>query len=105
MFKASRPPHLTWPWQWPDMRHGVNVAQGLKSAAVWWRFNETTTETNYTDLARRRMTTLDTYFGMATGMYGADELLIGTGVGTGTVKERKDPSRGSELCAVVRNRF
>ena len=84
------------------MSHGVNVAQALKSATIWWRVNGTDgnvglVDALYEELASRRIVTMDEYFGMATGIYSADELLIG-----GTKETRKNPSRGSELCAVVK---
>ncbi|MGB7844930.1 MAG: beta-L-arabinofuranosidase domain-containing protein [Candidatus Acidiferrum sp.] len=71
--------------------HGVNNAMGLKSSALWWLFSR---EASERDGVARQLAALDTYHGMPTGMFSADEHLAG-----------KNPSQGVELCAVVENMF
>ena len=73
--------------------HNVNVAQGLKSAAVLARYNASATAHNLTmaALSLRRMQKLDASYGLPTGMYVGDEI---------TPKPyTRSPSRGIELCA------
>jgi len=81
----------------PDSRsnHNVNVAQGLKSAAVWSRFNASATYAGKTmgELSLGRMANLDATFGLPTGMYIGDEIT--------PVPHTRSPSRGIELCGVV----
>ena len=74
--------------------HNVNNAQGLKSAAVWYRFakNETLHE-----LSRRRMENMDARYGLPSGVFNGDELL--------PAPATRDPSRGFELCGVVEAMF
>ena len=74
--------------------HNVNNAQGLKSAAVWYRFakNETLHE-----LSLRRMANMDARYGLPSGMFNGDELL--------PTPATRDPSRGIELCGVVEAMF
>ncbi|KAL1515675.1 hypothetical protein AB1Y20_002292 [Prymnesium parvum] len=75
--------------------HNVNVAQGLKSAAVYSRFNRTATHRGFTmaQLSLRRMQKLDATYGLPTGMYVGDEIT--------PVPYTRSPSRGIELCGVV----
>jgi len=75
--------------------HNVNVAQGLKSAAVWWRFNSSASHANLSmaQLSLRRMRKLDAAYGQPTGMYLGDEIT--------PVPHTRSPSRGIELCGVV----
>lgn len=67
--------------------HGVNVAQAIKSAGVWWRAlpNASLTQSSYTRMAR-----LDAFHGSPTGVVQADEHLAGP-----------EPQHGTELCGVV----
>ena len=76
------------------MSHGVNIAQALKTSAVWWRINGNQT---FIKSSIERMNNLDNNYGMASGMFCADELLC--------KNNKKHPSRGSELCAVVESMF
>eukprot|EP01063_Lacrimia_lanifica_P030212 TRINITY_DN4769_c0_g1_i4.p1 TRINITY_DN4769_c0_g1~~TRINITY_DN4769_c0_g1_i4.p1 ORF type:complete len:683 (+),score=140.34 TRINITY_DN4769_c0_g1_i4:3314-5362(+) len=77
-------------------RHNVNLAQGLKTAAVRARFEPGGTgHGNYTwaDLSARRMKKLDALNGLPTGMFNGDEYL--------PTNNSRHPSRGIELCGVV----
>jgi uncharacterized protein len=71
--------------------HGVNIAMGLKSSALWSLLSQDAAERAGVE---RQLALLDTYHGMPTGMFSADEHLAG-----------KNPSQGIELCAVVENMF
>ena len=75
--------------------HNVNVAQGLKSAAVLARFNASATRANRSmaSLSLRRMRKLDAAYGLPTGMYVGDEIT--------PLPYTRSPSRGIELCGVV----
>ena len=75
--------------------HNVNVAQGLKSAAVLARFNASATHANRSmaSLSLRRMRKLDAAYGLPTGMYVGDEIT--------PLPYTRSPSRGIELCGVV----
>ena len=70
--------------------HGVDVAMGLKTTALWSLMpnggdgNEVV----------QQWETLDRYHGMPNGIYSADELLAGT-----------SPTQGTELCTVVEAMF
>jgi hypothetical protein len=75
--------------------HGVNNAQALKSAAVWWR---QTANATLPLLSASRLANMDRIYGMPTGMFCADEILC-------DVPEQKMPSRGTELCTVVEAMF
>jgi hypothetical protein len=74
---------------------GVNNAQAIKSAAVWYRQSGNKT---LDTLSQQRVTNLDNMWGLPTGMYCADELLCGP-------PNNRMPSRGVELCAVVEAMF
>jgi Beta-L-arabinofuranosidase, GH127 middle domain/Beta-L-arabinofuranosidase, GH127 catalytic domain len=71
--------------------HGVNNAMALKSSAIWWLFSHEADDRSGVD---RQLVALDTYHGMPTGMFSADEHLAG-----------RSPSQGVELCAVVEAMF
>jgi len=73
--------------KWNYMGHVVNNAMAVKAPALWWRL--TGAEENRS-MAARMIAELDHYHGMATGVFSGDECLTG-----------KDPSHGTELCAVV----
>ncbi|KAJ7126117.1 hypothetical protein C8R44DRAFT_781093 [Mycena epipterygia] len=71
--------------------HGVNTAEALKSEALAWRFTgDPTDKQNTFD----RLDMLYQYHGRASGTFSADEHYAGL-----------DPSRGTELCAVVEQIF
>ncbi|EGD77577.1 hypothetical protein PTSG_08674 [Salpingoeca rosetta] len=76
--------------------HGVNNAQALKSSAVWFVASG---DEKMHESSRERMRNIDDYYGFASGvLFCADELLC-------EAAERKFPSRGTELCAVVESMF
>ena len=56
----------------PPYVHNVNAAQGLKSAAVWWRQSR---NASLRTLSRTRVDKLDAHCGLPTGMYVGDELI------------------------------
>ncbi|KAJ7158371.1 hypothetical protein C8R43DRAFT_995745 [Mycena crocata] len=71
--------------------HGVNTAEALKSEALAFRFTgDPTDKQNTFD----RLDMLYQYHGRASGTFSADEHIAGL-----------DPSRGTELCAVVEQIF
>jgi hypothetical protein len=67
--------------------HGVDVAMGLKSAAVWSRLSGIAADR---DATPAMLAVLDRYHGLPNGMYSADEHLAGL-----------KPYQGTELCTVV----
>ena len=71
--------------------HGVNNAMGVKTAAVMY---EATGDDRYREAALRGLKVLDTHHGQATGVFSCDEQLAG-----------RNPSQGTELCAVVELMF
>ena len=71
--------------------HVVNNAMALKSSALWWRLNG--------DAADRaavyhQLRVLDEYHGQPSGVHSGDEHYAG-----------RDPSQGTELCAVVEGMY
>ncbi|KAF8901377.1 hypothetical protein CPB84DRAFT_1815219 [Gymnopilus junonius] len=71
--------------------HGVNTAEALKSEALAWRFTGDPADIQSTF---DRIDMVYTYHGRASGTFSADEHIAGL-----------DPSRGTELCAVVEQIF
>lgn len=71
--------------------HVVNNAMGVKTPAVWFRQSKAEADREATYLALQN---LDKYHGQATGVFTGDEHLAG-----------KNPSQGTELCAVVEFMF
>jgi len=71
--------------------HGVNNAMGLKAAALWYLVSKDPRDRG---AALRMLAMLDRYHGLPNGMFSADELLAG-----------RDPTQGTELCAVVEAMF
>lgn len=76
---------------WQFESHVVNNAMGVKTAAVWRR---QTGEEPLREAAHQALAELDTYHGQATGLFTGDECFAG-----------KNPSQGTELCAVVEYLF
>lgn len=67
--------------------HGVNNAMALKTAGIWWQLSgEAADKTG----SFQALQLLDTYHGQPNGMFAADEHYAG-----------RDPTQGTELCAVV----
>jgi hypothetical protein len=81
--------------------HGVNTAQAIKTAAVLWRFEA---DPRLKRLSEERMGKLDERYGVATGLFCADESLCGPPWDVDEA-ERKSPSRGTELCSVVESMY
>ncbi|MCK9222176.1 MAG: glycoside hydrolase family 127 protein [Limnochordia bacterium] len=71
--------------------HVVNNAMGLKTGGIWFRQSKQDSDR---EAVCRALTNLDKYHGQATGIFTGDEHFGG-----------KDPSRGTELCAVVEYMF
>ena len=71
--------------------HGVNNAMAMKAAAVWWLI---TGQKGDRDSLYRMLDMLDRYHGQPNGIFSADEHYAG-----------RDPSQGTELCAVVEAMF
>jgi hypothetical protein len=71
--------------------HGVNTSMGLKTSAVWSLISG---EQNDRDAIVQALEVLDKFHGQPNGMFTADEHYAG-----------RDPSEGTELCAVVEAMF
>jgi hypothetical protein len=71
--------------------HGVNNAMALKAAAVWWLVSG---DRRDRDALAPMLDALDRYHGQPSGIFSADEHFAG-----------RDPSQGTELCAVVEAMF
>jgi len=71
--------------------HGVNNAMGLKTAALWRLISGDPADRGAT---ARTLRTLDEFQGLPNGMFSADEHFAG-----------RNPSQGTELCAVVETMF
>ena len=77
--------------RWNFMGHVVNNAMAIKSHGLWWRMSG---DDRDRQAVYDIMEKLDRYHGMATGVSSGDECLAG-----------KNPSQGTELCAVVEQMF
>ena len=73
--------------RWNFAGHVVNNAMAIKAGGLW---SLMTDDPGDRELPYKMMMLLDTYHGMATGVFSGDECLSGT-----------NPSQGTELCAVV----
>ena len=71
--------------------HGVNNAMAMKAGPVWWLI---TGDKGDHDSLYQMLEELDRYHGQANGLFSADEHYAG-----------RDPSQGTELCAVVESMF
>jgi uncharacterized protein len=71
--------------------HGVNNAEAVKTGAVWARISGSGSDRQ---AVLKMISELDTYHGLPNGMFSCDEHLAG-----------RNPSQGSELCAVVEYMF
>jgi DUF1680 family protein len=77
--------------EWKFQSHVVNNAMALKQPALWYQLTHDEADR---EAAMRMIETLDLYHGQATGIFTGDEVLAG-----------KNPSQGTELCAVVEYMF
>jgi DUF1680 family protein len=77
--------------EWKFQNHVVNNAMALKHSALWYQLTHNDTDRQAVE---HMMETLDTYHGQVTGIFSGDEVLAG-----------KNPSQGTELCAVVEYMF
>jgi uncharacterized protein len=71
--------------------HGVNNGQAVKTGALWSRMSGLPSDKQ---AVLKMISTLDQYHGLPNGMFSCDEHLAG-----------RNPSQGSELCAVVEYMF
>jgi DUF1680 family protein len=71
--------------------HGVNNGQAVKTGAIWSRISGSTADRQS---VFKMISELDRYHGLPNGMFSCDEHLAG-----------RNPSQGSELCAVVEYMF
>ena len=71
--------------------HGVNNGMGLKTAALWQLISHDPADR---DATAHMLRALDQYQGLPNGMFSADEHFAG-----------RNPSQGTELCAVVESMF
>jgi hypothetical protein len=85
---------------WFQHSHGVSSSMGLKSAAVAY---EMTGNNTLRKLSRQRVRDMDKLYGSAVGPYIADESYPAGPFDTEAA--RKNPSRGTELCAIVESMF
>ena len=76
---------------WKFQSHVVNSAMSIKQPGLRYRLSQ---DEDDREAAARVIETLDTYHGQATGIFTGDEVLAG-----------KNPSQGTELCAVVEYLF
>jgi DUF1680 family protein len=77
--------------RWQHECHVANCAMALKQPGVWYRHSHSEADR---EAAAMMIETLDRYHGQATGVFTGDEVLAG-----------KNPSQGTELCAVVEYMF
>ncbi|MDO5582089.1 MAG: glycoside hydrolase family 127 protein [Planctomycetia bacterium] len=71
--------------------HVVNIAMALKNAALYYQLDPS--EKNR-DLSDKSWAVIDQYHGQAGGRFSGDELISG-----------KNPTQGTELCAIVESMF
>jgi hypothetical protein len=77
--------------KWTYMGHVVNNGMAVKAPALWWRLTGDERDRN---MVYKMMEKQDLYHGQATGIFSGDECFAG-----------KNPSQGTELCAVVEYQF
>jgi hypothetical protein len=77
--------------KWTFMGHVVNNGMAVKAPALWWRL---TGDENDKQMVYEMIRKQDLYHGQATGIFSGDECFAG-----------KNPSQGTELCAVVEYQF
>ncbi len=77
--------------KWSFMGHVVNNSMAIKAPALWWRL---TGDENNKQMVYEMIKKQDLYHGQAAGIFSGDECFAG-----------KNPSQGTELCAVVEYQF
>jgi len=77
--------------KWTFMGHVVNNGMAVKAPALWWRL---TGDEHNKRMVYEMIEKQDFYHGQATGIFSGDECFAG-----------KNPSQGTELCAVVEYQF
>ncbi|MCK4758651.1 MAG: glycoside hydrolase family 127 protein, partial [Candidatus Aminicenantes bacterium] len=77
--------------KWTFMGHVVNNGMAVKAPALWWRL---TGDENDKHMVYEMIEKQDLYHGQAAGIFSGDECFAG-----------KNPSQGTELCAVVEYQF
>jgi hypothetical protein len=82
---------ITQKGKWTFMGHVVNNGMAVKAPALWWRL---TGDESDRQMAFEMMAKQDLFHGQATGIFSGDECFAG-----------KNPSQGTELCAVVEYQF
>lgn len=90
-FKRFPLTSITEKGRWTYMGHVVNNAMAVKAPALWWRL---TGEEADRQMAYEMIAKQDTYHGQAAGIFSGDECFAG-----------KNPSQGTELCAVVEYQY
>jgi uncharacterized protein len=86
--------HFTWTDRqstWTHEAHVVNTAMAVKYPGLWYRLSQ---DARHREAIASLIETLDHFHGQVTGMFSGDEVLAG-----------KNPSQGTELCAVVEYLF
>jgi hypothetical protein len=82
---------ITTKGKWTFMGHVVNNGMAVKAPALWWRL---TGDESDRQMVYEMMAKQDFYHGQATGIFSGDECFAG-----------KNPSQGTELCAVVEYQY
>jgi hypothetical protein len=77
--------------KWTFMGHVVNNGMAVKAPALWWRL---TGDEHDKRMVYEMIEKQDLYHGQAAGIFSGDECFAG-----------KNPSQGTELCAVVEYQF
>jgi len=77
--------------KWTFMGHVVNNGMAVKAPALWWRL---TGDENDRQMVYEILRKQDLYHGQANGVFSGDECFAG-----------RNPSQGTELCAVVEYQF
>jgi DUF1680 family protein len=77
--------------KWTFMGHVVNNGMAVKAPALWWRL---TGDEKDRKMVYEMMAKQDLYHGQAAGIFSGDECFAG-----------KNPSQGTELCAVVEYQY
>ncbi len=77
--------------KWTFMGHVVNNGMAVKAPALWWRL---TGDESDKRMVYEMIEKQDLYHGQAAGIFSGDECFAG-----------KNPSQGTELCAVVEYQF